>query len=267
MTVLFQSGYVAPVADEPLTHARIAHSNNWLSGGTASASSTASGFFANAPLNSLTYEKWKPTSGNATWEYDHGSSAQCDYCVIAAHTLGSSGSTLTVQYWNGILWVNLSPTTAIQSDEPIMAIFEPQVASRWRISVSTGSAPVVGVVKFGRALQMQRALYGGHSPIPFARQTILRSTKSETGEYLGWSKQRTYLQTSYEWQHLTAAWVRSNWPSFQRAVEDGPYFIAWRPATFGDVGFCQTEQVPVPVNMGMRDFMSVTLNVMARGYD
>lgn len=73
MTLILQTGYSLPGGDQPLTHARIAHSRNWRSGGTAVASSTATGFFANAPLNTLTYEKWKPTSATGSWEYNHGS--------------------------------------------------------------------------------------------------------------------------------------------------------------------------------------------------
>ena len=267
MTVIFQTGYSLPGADQPLTHARIAHQGNWLSGGSASASSTATGYFEDAPLNTLTYERWKPTSSTATWEYDHGSSAAVNYCAIAAHNMGTSGNTLTVQYWSGSTWVAVTPAAAVADDSPIFAIFASQTRQRWRISISGGSAPEVGVIKFGTALQMQQPIYGGHSPSPMARQTILRSNYSETGEYLGRSKQRSYLSTSYSWTHLTADWIRSNWPGFQLAIEAEPFWIAWRPITFGDVAFAQTDQVPVPVNMGVKNFMSVDLTIRGRGYE
>lgn len=267
MTVILQTGYSLPSGDQPLTHARIAHDNNWLNGGTITASGTATGFFAGGPTNGLTYEKWKSDALPATWEYDHGSAAECDYCVIGAHTLGTNGNTLQIQYWNGSSWTGVIAATAITTNEPIMAIFAPQTWQRWRISITNGTAPTIGVIKFGSALQMERPLYGGHAPIPFARQTILRSTKSETGEFLGRSKQRTYLNTSYEWQNLTSDWVRANWPSFQRAIEESPFFIAWRPATFGDVALAQTEEIPIPINMGIRDLMIVGLSIRARGYE
>ena len=267
MTVIFQTGYSLPGGDEPLTNARIAHSENWLAGGTASGTTAAAGFFLNAPLNSLTYERWKPNSLGANWQYDHGSTAECDYCCIAAHTMGTNGNTLQVQYWNGSGWSGLMVPTAITDDSPIMVIFAPQTRQLWRIAITNGTAPEVGVVKFGKALQMPQAIYGGHTPIDLARQTILRSNYSETGEYLGRTKQRTYLATSFDWQHLKAAWVRTHWPSMQRAVEAEPFFIAWRPVDFPAVGYCQTDEVPVPTNMGLRDFMSVSLGVRGRGYD
>ena len=37
MTILYQASYSLPANDQPLTHARIAHSRNWLDGGTATA--------------------------------------------------------------------------------------------------------------------------------------------------------------------------------------------------------------------------------------
>lgn len=267
MTVILESGYSLPSGDQPLTHARIAHSENWLDGGTASVSSTATGYFADAPLNTLTYERWKPSSVTATWEYDHGSSAEADYCCIAAHTLGTNGNSLQVQYWTGAAWSDLCAVTAITSDEPIMVIFEPETAQRWRISITSGTAPEVGVVKFGSSMQMERPIYGGVEPIPMARQTILRSNYSETGEYLGRTRQRSYLTTNYSWQHLTSDWVRANWPDFQNACEAEPFWLAWRPDTFGDVGYCQTDQTPIPSNMGIRDLLSVSLSVRARGYE
>lgn len=297
MTVIFQSGYVPYTpspgallkedgdllldengdsllldiredADFAFTHARIAHSLNWLSGGTATASSTASGFDADAPLNTLTYETWKPSSLAATWAYNHGSSAQCDYACIAAHDLGTSGCTIQIEYYTGVSWIALTPATAISDDSPIFVLFERTLAREWRINITSGTAePSIGVIKFGLALQMERPIYGGHSPITLARQTILRSNYSETGEYLGRTKQRSYLSTSFAWSNLTAAWVRSNWPTLQKAIEAEPFWIAWRPSSFGEVGFCQVDEVPIPQNSGTRDLMNVSMSVRARGYD
>jgi hypothetical protein len=257
MTVKFSTGYTLPSGDYPLTHARIAHSLNWLSGGTATASATGAGYYADAPT---TFQ---------SWEYDHGSAAECDYCCIAAHNLGTAASDLYIQYWNGSAWVSLVEFfNPVSTDEPIMVIFEPVKAQRWRIAVNNSSSvPEIGVIKFGSAMQMERPLYGGHAPIPMARQTILRSNYSETGEYLGRVKQRSYLITEYAWQHLSSTWVRANWPSFQLATEAEPFWIAWRPGTFGDVGYCQLDEVPVPSNMGIRDLMEVSMSVRARGYE
>lgn len=266
MTVIFESGYTLPSGDYPLKNARIAHSLNWLSGGTVTASSTATDYFASGPANTLTYERWKPSSISATWEYDHGSSLECDYCCIAAHTMGTNGNTLTVQYYNGSTWVTLA-TEALTNDEPIMAIFEPVTAQRWRISIASGTAPEIGVIKFGSALQMPRPFYGGHEPGEFARYTVLSTNNSDTGEYLGRSVRRTYRSTSYSWEHIPRAWADINWNALQLAIEAEPFWIAWRPYDKDGVLFAMVDEVPRLQNMGVKDYMAASMTVRARGWD
>lgn len=265
MTIIYSTGYTVPGGELPLNHARIGHSNNWLSGGTATASSTDADYFEDGPLDTMTYEKWKPTAVPATWEYEHTGSATCDYCGVAAHTL--AGRTVQVQRWNGSAWVDLTPATVVADNSPLMFFFPPVSATRWRLNISAGAVPEVGVVKFGRALQMHRPIYGGHTPLNLARQTEYRSNVSETGQFLGKTKVRTVLSTSYAWSNLPAAWVRTNWAPLQKAAEENPMFIAWRPSSFDEVGYCMVDATPVPTNIGTRDLMSVEMAVKGLAYD
>lgn len=269
MTVIFESGYTLPGSDQPLTHARIAHAENYKTGGTVTASSTDAAFFEDGPNNTLTYEKWKPTgAAPATWEYDHGSARNTDYCVIGAHDLGTSGATIKAQYWDGASWSNLCAPTLISDNGPIFMIWETVNAQRYRVRLdSYTTQPVIGVIKFGVALQMPVPLFGGHKPIEWARETQLRTNRSDTGEFLGRTKQRTFRQTSYEWKYVTNAWVTANMTELQAAVESEPFFIAWRPSDYQGVAFGVTDQSPMPMNMGMVDLMQFSLNVRARGYD
>lgn len=267
MGVIFESGYALPASDEPLDRARIAHSGNWLTGGTVTASSTDGDFFAEGPNNSLTYERWKPTSLTATWEYDHGSTSECDYCVIGAHTMGTNGNTLRVQYYNGSSWTNLIPATALTDDTDIYVVFEPETRQRWRINIQGGAVPEVGVIKFGKSLQLERPVAGTHTPLAYARQTELTSTMSATGEFLGLTKQRMALRTTFQWNFLTPTWIEANWPGFQRAVEDEPFFIAWRPGDYSEASLCKAEAPPTVQFTGSRDFMSASVNVVGYGYE
>lgn len=259
-------GSAGDAGTQPLTHARIAHSGNWLAGGTITASSTATDYFSAAPDTSLTYEKWKPSSVPATWEFDNGSAVACDYCCIGAHTMGTDGASFKVQYYDGSSWVDLCDTTAPDDDMEIMVLFNFVTAQKWRLYI-TGASPSIAIIKFGVALQMERPLYGGHSPLDLSRQTTMRSSKSSTGEFLGRTKLRTMLSTEFAWSNLTAAWVRENWRPFQKAIEEEPFFIAWRPDTFSEVGLCYSDNMPIPQNSGTRDLMNVSLQVNARGYD
>lgn len=267
MAVVFESGYTLPGGDEPLTHARIAHSGNWLTGGTVTASTTATDYFAAGPNNSLTYEKWQPTASPAAWEYDHGSIAECDYCVIGAHTLGTVSATVNVQAEIAAVWttlVSVSPTT----DEPIMAIFEPRTQQKWRLNITYGgTAPTIGVIKFGKALQMQRPIYGQYTPPNLARMTDMRSTYSESGEFMGRTKVRTYLEFPVQWSILTRSWVDANWLPAIKAIESEPFFLAPVPSVHDDVALCQTTASPQAPTQGANGYLTAALQLRGYGYD
>ncbi|MBD3803556.1 MAG: hypothetical protein IE919_10000 [Thioclava sp.] len=259
MGVVFQAGYAPGSGDEPIENARILHCGRSLSGGSVVDSSTEIGFFASGPLNALTYERWKPGAVPAQWEYDHGAVASADCFCIAAHTAGTAGATLDLQYFDGADWVTLVSVSP-EDDAPIMALFEPISASAWRVEV-TGYACEIGVIRIGLALQVPTAIYSGQSPLTFGRKVAFRSTRSETGQFLGRTKQRVALSGAFGWSHLPSAWVYANWGEFQRAAEDEPFFLAWRPAEFSEVGYCDADQVPAPAFMGISDLMSVEVSV------
>lgn len=270
MTVVFQSGYTLPGADQPLKHARIAHAGNWLSGGTAVASTTATGnYSADGPLNTLTIDRWKPSAGTSTWEYNHGSAAACNYCAIAAHTLGSANATFTVQYFNGSTWTNVSPSISPTDDSPIFVIFTSQTRQRWRLNITAGT-PEIGVIKFGTALQMERGFYGGHTPTRMNRATEVIGNISGSGELLGRSKKRTTLRSGYAWENLTYAWVRANLDGptgLIQSVETEPCFVAWRPGETQDVDYVMQAEPTPPQAQGLRDFFTFSMTGVAHSYE
>lgn len=270
MSVIFQPGYILPNGDYPLTHARIAHSGTWIDG-TPTATSVAQGFFIAAANDSLTYEFWSPDALPGTWTLTPSSNQTIDYCCIGAHNMGTSGSTLTIEYESApAVWTPLVNAVTIADDSPVFAIFRPVTGSAFRITVNGATAPRIGVVRFGTAMQMPQPLYGGHTPLRLARQTTMRSTKSTTGEFIGRTRIRNARSTDIGWTHLRADWVRDNWLPFEIAMEEDPFFLAWRPVTFpDDVGYCFIDSgaAPAPSNQGIKDFMDVSMTVIARGYD
>jgi len=94
-----------------------------------------------------------------------------------------------------------------------------------------------------------------------------RQNTSETGEFLGSTKQRVGLMTSHTWQHIDADWVRETWRPFQVASEGVPFFIAWRPETFAEVVLMNPTQFNSPSNMGIRNLMTVGFSGRGHGYD
>lgn len=271
MGVIFGTGYALPSGDEPLTHARIAHAGNWVSG-TASVTigGTAAGYFADAPDNSLTYERWSPSPRPAAWEMNVGSSATVDYCMIAAHDLGTAACDFMIQYWNGSAWVDLIDVDGgdLADDSTIFAIFEPVTATKFRVRIgSDGSAPVIGVIRFGQAMQMVQPIYGGHSPVNLSRSTEMRNTRSETGQFLGRTIQRQSIGGTFAWSHLPADWYRATFDPFVKAIRGEAFAIAWRPSSHDEAIYCWATGDVAPVNSGSKDFMEAGVAVVGLGYD
>lgn len=269
MAVIISGNLVLGEAAEfPLTHARILYRSLWRDpNAVVTASSSAIGFPASAAANENTYERWKPTSIPATWEIDVQVGSQADAIGIAAHTLGSNAVTVTFEYWDGTQWVEekqFIPST----DETIMILFPMRNASRYRISLSGGNGiPTIGVIFIGRTLQMERPIYGGHSPLSLSRETTTYPNSSESGNWLGRSVIRQGYSTSFSWSNLTASWYRQYFDTFVRYTTQsaGPFFIAWRPESYPDeVGYCWLTASDIsPSNSGTRDLMTVSMSVQA----
>lgn len=265
MATYFPDVYALPGGDQPLTHARMLHARNWLAGGTAAASSTDADFFAAGPLNSLTYERWRPGTMGATWTYDHGAEAPCDALCIAAHTMGTSATTFEVLTSpdNVTYTSRIGPILPVD-DEAIWCVLPLNTPRYRRVALSGVARPTLGAIRFGLSLQFPQPMFAGHTRVRFARETTLRTNRSETGEVVGRSVQRVMRPTSYQWQHLSRAWTEANWPDLQRAIEAEAFWLSWRPQDYGDVGYFQTDSVPEAMTMGIRDYYEAGIDV--RGY-
>jgi hypothetical protein len=251
--IYIQSGY-EPTPD--LLHSRIGI-QSIVQGKTPTASSAATGYPAIAATYPTTFEYWKPSTVPATWAIDNGADVACDYFGLVGDF---NGATINVQSSpDNSTWttqVSGAPTGRVA-----MFLFESVTARYWRIQV-TGAVPSIAVVYIGAALAMQRKLYQGHTPLTLSRITETTQNTSETGQYLGRSIIRKGLQTSCEYQHLTADWYRANFDPFVEAARESPFFYAWRPEQYpAEVGFVWTTGDIRPSNTGPRNFMSVGFKV------
>jgi hypothetical protein len=256
--VIIQSGF-AP--STPLTHSRIGM-NTITRDGTITASSAAAGFPASGAQNPMTYEYWRPTSMPATWAVDAGSAVSCNYFGIAAHTFGSSSTTVSIQYsTDNSSWTTIdsnSPTT----DGPLMFLFTPVTARYWRISLSGALIPSVGVVYIGTTLDMQRACYAGLSPINFSRDTVIRPNRSENGLWLGRSIIREGSSMNVSYRHLDYDWYKTYFDPFVEQARKYPFFFAWRPQGYPEsVGYVWTNADIAPTTMGIRDLLQVSFDM------
>lgn len=261
MSVYFESGYAIGGSDEPLTHARIAHANNWLSGSVSPPFTEDADRPASAADSTLTYEKYYIAS-SVNQPYTYSASGTADYFLIAAHNLNDYGGDISLRVNSSSQFTITIPSDGI--NEPIFCIFSPRSGSEFELYFTGFFGAEVGVIKFGQALQMPRPMFGGIRPPRFTQEPVLRQNISETGEFLGRSVHRRFSEDAFTWQNIDADWFYNNWYDLQTAVEDEPLAVAWRPLTYGDVSFGQVLQTPIPQTQGTRNLMSVTLEM--RGY-
>lgn len=202
---------------------------------------------------------------NANWDIEALGAMECDTLCIGAHNLAGGEVSLYHDSDGDDTWTFVQ-TIDIADNSEIMFIFEPITSAKWRVSIGEADQPAVGVIKIGKSLQMPRPIYGGHAPLHMSRSRQYRSNTSESGEILGRTVARTAIRGSFEWQHLSASWIRTNWRPFQTAADDA-FFIAWRPESFGEVALCESDGPSIPSNMGILDLMAVSLSVKAFSYD
>ena len=237
--------------------------------GDVSVSSETTNGPADAPLRPDTYEGWVPTSVPATWRIDLGTARNINYVGIAGHTIGQSGGAVIVEYsTNDSDWTEFLPEIAPADNTPIVFAVESfDFARYWRIRITSGSAPKIGVIYVGRYLALQRPVrYAGHSPVTMSR-TIERSTaETRGGEFVGSSLRRQGMETSYNVHNLKPDWYREEFDRFAVSALRYPYFIAWRPVDYpSEVGFGWTRDAIVPDNSGVRGLIDVSWNFQGIG--
>ena len=255
---LSTSGYTVG-SNEPLNHARILWSPIT---GTITAGGTNGDFAANP----FTFQKWSCGTLPSNWTLVTAANANVDTVFIAAHNLGSTGSTVLVQTAATVGGAFTTRATIVPTDNSAIAVMinnagTPYVIREIRIQVTGASgAAEIGIIRAGVALQMQRAVFGGATPIGLARLVEARQSISETGQFLGVTIQRQAIPVEMNWQHLEADWYRTNFAPFALALPQTPFGLIQNPLRMPEgVAWCWSPAVPTPQNMGIRDLMSVSL--------
>jgi hypothetical protein len=271
--LILETSYALPDGAAALSHARIAHAGNWHTGApVASSTNPAAAYSADAPQNGFDYDTWLAAALPATWELDCVAPVVCDYCAIAAHSLGTSGATIQVQAWSGSAWEDIPGAAASPDDNaPLFFLFTPRTGERFRVYISGAVVPFVGVIRFGLSLQMEeRAKYAGFTPLPFRRRITTRGARSQSGAWLGRVKVRTGASLPLEWADLSLAWCMGPLLEFTRALEENACFIAWRPDYLpGEVVYAwhEGQAMPAPVDQGDGGGLSFSVTVEVLTYD
>jgi hypothetical protein len=231
----------------------------------------AAGLFSYAGdgVSGVEVRKVAVVRASSTYRVRFGAARPFDAICIGRHNLGSAGASVTAKWLNDATNAFIDMVTfAPADDSPIWIMGQPRAASAVEIAIFGAGEAWLSNVKVGTALQMPvRANYGGVSPLRLARDDVVRSQESATGEYLGRTIQRVALRSEFTFEHLPKAWVDTHWPRLQAGLRRAPYYIAWRPETHDEVGFVQTNDAPVPSTMGVNAYLSATIPVTGVGYE
>jgi hypothetical protein len=252
------SGYTV-TGNQPLTRARILYA-------PITGTVTADGSGGALAANDFTYQRWDVGVSPSNWTLVTDDDADVDTVFIAAHSL--AGSTVAIQTASTVGGAFTTRATITQSDNSTIAVMindlgVPYTIRELRIAVSGGNGlEQVGIIRAGKALQMTQAVYGGINPIGLSRIVETRHAISETGQWLGRTIQRQARQTAMPWTHLKADWYRSTFEPFAQTLPQRPFGLIQNPQEMPEsVAYCWTDESPTPANMGIRDYMEVTLNI------
>lgn len=228
MAVVIASGFTGTA--QPLNHPRI----GWRKiTGTVSALSEADGFAAANAATPRTDSFWRPTATTGWLEINAGSAQSVSYAGIAAHDLFTRGASFVIEYFSGS-WVQIGPTVTPTDDNAILILFAVTSAQRWRLRITAStSAPTIGVIQFGAVTELPRkSTYAPSISFERARAVSYSANMTEGGHFAGRSIVRTSLTPRMTVEHLSEAWIASEWDAFSRHAESYPFFIADRPGDY-----------------------------------
>jgi hypothetical protein len=211
---------------------------NVLAEGTLAASTAAAdGAGANA-LGPQTYDFWVPTAMPATLAVTLGSAVSCDACAIVAHTLGSSGATLIVQYFSGT-WQTVG-SFAPTDDADLLILFPAASSTQWRIQVTGSTIPAIGVAMIGPRLLIPGGVRAGYVPTDLAVSVELMPSVTIGGQFVGTRVNRRGAGTTAALVPQERTWIEGAAAPFIAHYNEGGTFIwASAPAILtNDMAYC-----------------------------
>lgn len=236
--IVYPSGYEAAesAAGRPLYLPRILWKN--LLKDLASSAITVSGETVGGPKDAVlrpdTYEYWLPPSLTATHETDIGADVSVSAIGLAAHTLGTAGSTLVVEtQLNAGSWITFGAAShAPTNDRPIVLFDSPRTIDRVRMTITGTTVPRIGVLYVGPTLTMQKGLQIGWRPPTLNRRRSPKASISRGGQFLGQDYYDQGYKSNPSFKGLDATWYHTNFDPFADSTE--PYFFVGRPDAFPD---------------------------------
>lgn len=223
-----------------VTVGKIGYKNLFTTTGvTVTVSSEAVGYEKENAYDWLGFDWWKPTATGNEWIRVTFATAQAvDYFAVWGHDLADHGSSIYLQYSNdgGAFWYPAGTTATPTDNNTIFQSFTSISAKDWRIQVQnpTTIAAIAGLM-IGESLDMPRNVEIGYEVSSLAPIVKLKTARSESGVFLGGSKQSEGVEGAIKATSLAPAWVRSDWvPFLQHAQTPKPFVWSWDSSDHAD---------------------------------
>lgn len=188
-----------------------------------------------------TWSVFNPSWQNANIKYDAGSVISVNSMGLAAHTIGTSGASVQLQYsQDGVSWSNAFSRYTPITNEDLFFIFPSVTARHFRISF-IGGGYVLGVASVGMALMLPHSPLDGYTPLHHARRYTKLFNDSIKGQFLGNRVLASGAETSVEFGFIDRAWIESNIRGFEQHFnQGGTFFYAGCPSKYPlDMGYCR----------------------------
>ncbi|MCP4499352.1 MAG: hypothetical protein GY822_05220, partial [Deltaproteobacteria bacterium] len=155
----------------------------------------------NDALSANTYQRWYPTATTVTAKFQLSELTDVDFIGIAGHNL--TGVTVLVQTAISVggALTDLESITPVDN-RAIMINFDTINIREIALTMTLSTSNEIAVVSCGKALQMPRSIYGGHSPMALSQDTTFHNSISDGGNILGRTIIRQGLDGQLKWQFL-----------------------------------------------------------------
>ena len=214
--------------------------DNVFAQGTLTASTEATNGEKENAISETTYDFWTPTALPATIGVTLGVSTAVSYVGIAAHNLFTNGCTVAVEYDNGGVWTELASVTPTDN-KTLMIAFTETSDTDFRLSITGTTAPSIGVIFMGTALQFETGILPSYTPIAYAENIELLMSQTMNGQFITNRVNRRGASTEVNLNILDRTFVEATpFQSFRDHYNSGKsFFFASNPSELDfDVGYC-----------------------------
>lgn len=216
----------------------------------------------------MTADGWKPTALPATATFTLASAELVDSIAVVKHTLGSSGSTLNVEYYNGSSWV--THATVVPTDDSNLVVFFDKVLSdQWRIEVTGSTIPFISHVVLCYRLVIPGRMNLPHTPLQVTDEPVLLgSDQSINGSFLPRNIQKRGGRVSLQFWVQAPDFVLETFDGFRDHYNNGLSFVFCSSPAFdsSDFGYCWRPGGGATINPGYRSTSHMNLAMDVQVY-